>query len=157
LQNRNHEQDEFLVLACDGIWDVRSNQECVTELALLFQEGETNVGLICEEVRVNIHINYWLFIIGSTIVVGSFFLVWLSHTYYIYSSVLRASDIFISFEFQHLDICLRLGSKDNMTTLVVKFKAQTVGDGGGVVARRKEREGKMTPGEQTGEQGGESS
>jgi hypothetical protein len=58
LQNRNHEQDEFLVLACDGIWDVRSNQECVTELALLFQEGETNVGLICEEVRGNIYINY---------------------------------------------------------------------------------------------------
>jgi hypothetical protein len=47
-----------------------------------------------------------------------------------------------------------------MTTLVVKFKAQTVGDGGGVAARRKEREGKMAQGEQgfqTGEQEGESS
>lgn len=33
-----------------------------------------------------------------------------------------------------------MGSKDNMTTLIVKFRAQTVGEGGGVLARRQLRE-----------------
>jgi len=50
LQTRNPEQDEFVIVACDGIWDVRSNQECVGEVAEIFQEGEANVGLVCEEV-----------------------------------------------------------------------------------------------------------
>jgi serine/threonine protein phosphatase PrpC len=50
LQTRNPEQDEFVIVACDGIWDVRSNQECVGDVAEIFQEGEANVGLVCEEV-----------------------------------------------------------------------------------------------------------
>jgi hypothetical protein len=33
-----------------------------------------------------------------------------------------------------------MGSKDNMTTLLVKLPAQTIGDGGGVMARRQARE-----------------
>ena len=33
-----------------------------------------------------------------------------------------------------------MGSKDNMTALVIKFDAQKVGDGGGVLARRQQRE-----------------
>jgi serine/threonine protein phosphatase PrpC len=89
VQNRNAEQDEFIIVACDGIWDVQSNPECVAEVAALFQEGESDLGLICEET---------------------------------------------------LDVCLRLGSKDNMTTLIVKFKAQQIGKGGGVLARRKKRD-----------------
>lgn len=89
LQTRNREQDEFVIVACDGIWDVRSNAECVEEVATMFDEGESNVGLVCEEL---------------------------------------------------LDTCLRLGSKDNMTALVIKFPAQKIGEGGGVEARRKERE-----------------
>jgi hypothetical protein len=44
---------------------------------------------------------------------------------------------------QLLDMCLRLGSKDNMTALVVKFKAQKIGEGGGVMARRVERDDRM--------------
>lgn len=87
-QTRNKEQDEFLIVACDGIWDVRTNQLCVAEVANMFQEGEMDLGVLCEEL---------------------------------------------------LDTCLRLGSKDNMTALVVKFQAQQVGSGGGVLARRKER------------------
>ena len=50
LQNRSPE-DEFLIVACDGIWDVRTNPECVQEVAQMFQEGESDVGLLCEEVR----------------------------------------------------------------------------------------------------------
>lgn len=50
VQNRNKETDEFIIVACDGIWDVQSNHECVSEVATLFSEGESNVGLLCEEV-----------------------------------------------------------------------------------------------------------
>lgn len=39
-----------------------------------------------------------------------------------------------------LDHCLALGSKDNMTSLVVKFPAQKLGEGGGVAARRQARD-----------------
>jgi serine/threonine protein phosphatase PrpC len=89
VQNRNKDQDEFIIVACDGIWDVRSNQDCVDEVASLFEEGETDLGLLSEEI---------------------------------------------------LDRCLQLGSKDNMTALVVQFPSQKVGYGGGVTARREERE-----------------
>jgi serine/threonine protein phosphatase PrpC len=48
---RNNETDEFVIVACDGIWDVRSNQDCVMEVAAMFQEGESDLGLVSEEVR----------------------------------------------------------------------------------------------------------
>lgn len=35
---------------------------------------------------------------------------------------------------------MSMGSKDNMTALVVKFPAQKVGSGGGVLARRQLRD-----------------
>jgi len=88
VQIRNPETDEFVIVACDGIWDVQSNHECVKTVADIFKEGESNLGLICEET---------------------------------------------------LDICLRMGSKDNMTTLLVKFPAQTIGQGEGIAGRRKLR------------------
>lgn len=51
VQNRNAENDEFIIVACDGIWDVQSNHEFITEVAAIFQEGESDLGLLCEEVR----------------------------------------------------------------------------------------------------------
>lgn len=81
--------DEFILVACDGIWDVQSNEVAVHMVANLFGEGESDLGLICEEV---------------------------------------------------CDCCLGIGSKDNMTALVVKLEAQTVGNGGGVEARRAVRQ-----------------
>jgi len=89
VQTRSAAHDEFLVVACDGIWDVQTNLEGVRMVAELFEEGEQDMGLICEEC---------------------------------------------------LDICLRRGSKDNMTILVVKLEAQKIGGGGGVLARRERRE-----------------
>lgn len=89
VQHRNKKHDEFIIVACDGIWDVQSNYEGVKCVADIFAEGETNLGLVCEEV---------------------------------------------------LDMCLMMGSKDNMTALVLQFEAQEVGKGGGVSARRKQRE-----------------
>jgi len=50
VQNRNENEDEFIVIACDGIWDVQTNQECVQMVADIFSEGEADMGLICEEV-----------------------------------------------------------------------------------------------------------
>eukprot|EP00537_Pseudo-nitzschia_pungens_P018470 CAMPEP_0172408466 /NCGR_PEP_ID=MMETSP1061-20121228/75870_1 /TAXON_ID=37318 /ORGANISM="Pseudo-nitzschia pungens, Strain cf. pungens" /LENGTH=425 /DNA_ID=CAMNT_0013144599 /DNA_START=516 /DNA_END=1793 /DNA_ORIENTATION=- len=42
-------EDEFMVLACDGIWDVANNEQCGTFVQSLLDEGESDLGLICEE------------------------------------------------------------------------------------------------------------
>jgi serine/threonine protein phosphatase PrpC len=47
---RDHEDDEFIVLACDGVWDVVTNFECSKMIQDIIEEGETDLGLICEEV-----------------------------------------------------------------------------------------------------------
>jgi len=36
-------------------------------------------------------------------------------------------------------VCLEKGSKDNMTALIIKMPAQQIGEGGGVVERRRLR------------------
>lgn len=50
VQSRSQEQDEFIIVACDGIWDVQTNAECVQTVAGIFNEGESDLGLLCEEV-----------------------------------------------------------------------------------------------------------
>jgi serine/threonine protein phosphatase PrpC len=52
VQNRDATEDEFIVIACDGIWDVQTNQECVQMVADIFSEGESDIGLVCEEVSI---------------------------------------------------------------------------------------------------------
>ena len=85
---RNFEKDEFIVIACDGIWDVVSNDECVELVQQILNEGERNMGKLSEEM---------------------------------------------------LDICLRKGSRDNMSLAVVTLPAVKIGEGGGVDARRERR------------------
>ena len=51
VQNRDPKEDEFIIIACDGIWDVQTNQECVRMVADMFSEGESDLGLVAEEVR----------------------------------------------------------------------------------------------------------
>merc|ERR1712238_456604 len=46
VQNRNADQDEFIIVACDGIWDVQSNKECTEMVASIFKGGESDIGLI---------------------------------------------------------------------------------------------------------------
>ena len=41
--------DEFIIIACDGIWDVASNKQCTEFVQSLLSEGETDLGNICEE------------------------------------------------------------------------------------------------------------
>ncbi|KAI2506342.1 Sigma factor PP2C-like phosphatase [Fragilaria crotonensis] len=47
---REGQNDEFVVLACDGIWDVVSNGECSDMIQAILDEGETDMALVCEEV-----------------------------------------------------------------------------------------------------------
>ena len=52
IHTRNHDRDEYVVVACDGIWDVVSNQQCISELdEIMYTEGERDLGLVSEEVR----------------------------------------------------------------------------------------------------------
>ncbi|KAF0682948.1 Aste57867_24961 [Aphanomyces stellatus] len=81
--------NEFLLLACDGIWDVMSNEDACAYVRGLMAQGENNMGLICEEV---------------------------------------------------LDHCLSLGSRDNMSVVIVKFAGAKIGAGEGVMGIRKERQ-----------------
>ena len=50
VQTRNHDEDEFIIIACDGIWDVNTNQEAVQMVSDIFADGESNLGLVCEEI-----------------------------------------------------------------------------------------------------------
>ena len=43
------DKDKLLCLACDGIWDVVSNEECDEEITNMVKEGEKDVKLLCEE------------------------------------------------------------------------------------------------------------
>ena len=42
--------DKFILVACDGIWDVISNENGVKLISKIFDEGERSVLLACEEV-----------------------------------------------------------------------------------------------------------
>lgn len=46
---RNHAEDEFIILACDGIWDVASNQELSEFVHGMLSNGEVDLGNVCEE------------------------------------------------------------------------------------------------------------
>ncbi|KAG7397152.1 Protein phosphatase 1A [Phytophthora boehmeriae] len=97
--------EEFLVLACDGIWDVMSNDELCAYVRQLMNNGESNLELIAEEI---------------------------------------------------LDNCLRAGSRDNMSVVIVKFPGAKIGEGGGVAKIREERaRQEKAEQEANGEVGGE--
>lgn len=41
-------KDDYLILACDGIWDVMSNEDCVQFVRQKVKQGETDLGAVCE-------------------------------------------------------------------------------------------------------------
>ena len=41
-QNRNHTDDQFIILACDGIWDCKENQQCVDFLSQKISGGRAD-------------------------------------------------------------------------------------------------------------------
>ena len=46
---RDAAKDELIILACDGIWDVMTNQECCDEVRSWLANGEKDMGLCAEE------------------------------------------------------------------------------------------------------------
>lgn len=49
VRSRSYEQDEFILVACDGLWDVYSNDEAIDEIRKIYAEGETDLRLVAEE------------------------------------------------------------------------------------------------------------
>jgi serine/threonine protein phosphatase PrpC len=47
---RNNHVDEFLVIGCDGIWDVLDNNECAKLVQQLYRENPVDLGKICEDI-----------------------------------------------------------------------------------------------------------
>lgn len=47
---RDDAQERFIVVACDGIFDVMTNRDLVEVTDNMFREGEGDLGLVCEEV-----------------------------------------------------------------------------------------------------------
>jgi serine/threonine protein phosphatase PrpC len=49
IYTRNHETDDVLVLACDGLWDVSESHEAVEKIRDLYRSGEQSSLLLAEE------------------------------------------------------------------------------------------------------------
>jgi len=47
---RDYIKDEFVIVGCDGIWDVIDNGGCATMVQEILDEGESDLGLVCEKV-----------------------------------------------------------------------------------------------------------
>ena len=42
-------EDEVLLLACDGLWDVMSNEEAISKIREIFATGNNDMTLVAEE------------------------------------------------------------------------------------------------------------
>lgn len=49
VHERDHDKDDLLILACDGVWDVMSSEAAVDAVRDVFHSGERNVALVAEE------------------------------------------------------------------------------------------------------------
>lgn len=50
-------EDEFMILACDGIWNSLTSEEVVEFVRSRILKGETKMSAICEEVIFTVHSN----------------------------------------------------------------------------------------------------
>ncbi len=49
MKEKRSPQEEMIILACDGLWDVFSNDEAINEVRKIWQEGEDDIQLVAEE------------------------------------------------------------------------------------------------------------
>ena len=49
IQPRTPGVNDFIIIACDGLWDVFSTSDALNEVRAIIYEGETNIALIAEE------------------------------------------------------------------------------------------------------------
>ena len=43
---KREDRDDYLILACDGIWDVMTNEDCVEFVRSKVRAGETDLGVV---------------------------------------------------------------------------------------------------------------
>lgn len=103
--------EEFLVLACDGVWDVITNDELCAYVRKLMRNGEKNVKNIAVE------------LLDFSFDAGRY--------------EIRAVCKPLDHGKTHL--CHALGSRDNMSVVLVKFPMAPTGEGPGVQPIRDER------------------
>lgn len=48
---KREDRDDYLILACDGIWDVMTNEDCVEFVRSKVRAGETDLGVVSCTVR----------------------------------------------------------------------------------------------------------
>lgn len=54
--------DEMLLLACDGLWDVMSNEEAVTHMRNILADGGNVMAVVAEEMLdIALHAGMWMF------------------------------------------------------------------------------------------------
>ena len=46
---RDNKKDQFLVIGCDGIWDVMENQDCAEVVQSFMDKGQNDLGRLCED------------------------------------------------------------------------------------------------------------
>jgi protein phosphatase 2C family protein 2/3 len=49
IKERKSLEEEMIIIACDGLWDVFSNDEAINEVRQIWHEGETDIKLVAEE------------------------------------------------------------------------------------------------------------
>lgn len=70
------ENNNFLVLACDGIWNSLSSQEVVDFISERINKPDVKLSSICEEVC-----NFYILIFISSIKINSLFISYLIHVW----------------------------------------------------------------------------
>ncbi|KAJ8561659.1 hypothetical protein ON010_g8019 [Phytophthora cinnamomi] len=112
--------EEFLILACDGIWDVMSNDELCAYIRQLMNNGESDLKLIAEEIldnclRAGRHVGFYL------------------------ASYVLCFAVLMDTNCRTCRCYFLYRSRDNMSVVIVKFPGAKLGEGGGVRKIREER------------------